>query len=325
MAQDILVVGELIEGKPAGHTEQLLGAATRLAEGGTVNVTLLGNGATAAASSAFEAGADRAYVSDDAGYDEFRPDQWVTAVEAALDQADPAVILITQAIVGLDLGPRLAFRRDAAVATNCMRVEMEDGSLRVTRPCYAGNAQATFSFNVAPAIVTLRDKSQDPLAERRTGASGETVELPGSGETRVTIAGFEPSEVEGLQLQDASIVVSGGRGLGGPEGFQLVEELARAFGVERATTGASRAAVDLEWYPTDRQVGLTGKVVSPDLYVAVAISGASQHLAGCGGSKNIVAVNRDEEANIFTVARFGVVGDYKQVLPPLIEAVKNLD
>ena len=206
-----------------------------------------------------------------------------------------------------------------------MRVEMVDGSLQATRPCYAGNALATFSFNATPAVVTLRDKSQDPLAERRTGASGETVELPGTGETRVTIAGFEASEVQGLQLQDASIVVSGGRGLGGPEGFQLVEQLAEAFGLERATTGASRAAVDLEWYPTDRQVGLTGKVVSPDLYVAVAISGASQHLAGCGGSKNIVAVNRDADANIFTVARFGVVGDYKQVLPPLIEAVKALD
>ena len=325
MPQDVLVVGEMVDGQPVGHTDQLLGAATRLAEGGAVSVTLLGTGATAAASGAFEAGADRAFVSEDADYDDFRPDQWVTAVEAALDQADPAVVLITQGIVGLDLGPRLAFRRDAAVATNCMRVEMVDGSLQATRPCYAGNALATFSFNATPAVVTLRDKSQDPLAERRTGASGETVELPGTGETRVTIAGFEASEVQGLQLQDASIVVSGGRGLGGPEGFQLVEQLAEAFGLERATTGASRAAVDLEWYPTDRQVGLTGKVVSPDLYVAVAISGASQHLAGCGGSKNIVAVNRDADANIFTVARFGVVGDYKQVLPPLIEAVKALD
>ena len=325
MPQDILVVGELVDGQPAAHTDQLLGAATRLAEGGTVNVTLLGSGATAAASSAFEAGADRAFVSAAADYDEFHPDQWVTAVEAALDQANPAIVLITQSIVGLDLGPRLAFRRDAAVATNCMRVEMEGGSLRATRPCYAGNALATFSFNVAPAIVTLRDKSQDPLAERRTGASGETVKLPGTGETRVTIAGFEPSEVEGLQLQDASIVVSGGRGLGGPEGFQLVEELAQAFGAERATTGASRAAVDLDWYPTDRQVGLTGKVVSPDLYVAVAISGASQHMAGCSGSKMIVAINRDEGANIFNAARYGIVGDYKQVLPPLIEAIKALD
>ena len=325
MAQDILVVGELVDGQPAAHTDQLLGAATRLSEGGSVDVTLLGSGATTAASSVFEAGADRAFLSDDAGYDEFRPDQWVAAVEAALDQANPAVVLITQSTVGLDLGPRLAFRRAAAVATNCMRVEMEDGSLRATRPCYAGNALATFSFTVAPAIVTLREKSQDPLAERRTGFAGETVELPETGETQVTIAGFEQSEVEGLQLQDASIVVSGGRGLGGPEGFQLVEELAQAFGVERATTGASRAAVDLDWYPTDRQVGLTGKVVSPDLYVAVAISGASQHMAGCGGSKTIVAVNRDEEANIFKSSRFGIVGDYKQVLPPLIEAIKNLD
>ena len=117
--------------------------------------------------------------------------------------------------------------------------------------------------------------------------------------------------------------VSGGRGLGSAEGFELVEALAAAIGTDKAAVGASRAACDLEWYPTTQQVGLTGKVVTPDLYVAVAISGASQHMAGCSGSKTIVAINRDPEANIFKVARFGIVGDYKEVLPPLIEAIKN--
>ena len=131
--------------------------------------------------------------------------------------------------------------------------------------------------------------------------------------------------LSGLQIQDATVVVSGGRGLGDEEGFRVVEALASAIGDDRAAVGASRAACDLGWYPVSQQVGLTGKVVTPDLYIAIAISGASQHMAGCSGSKMIVAINRDAEANIFKEARYGIVGDYKQVLPPLIEAVKALD
>jgi electron transfer flavoprotein alpha subunit len=200
-------------------------------------------------------------------------------------------------------------------------VESGDGGFRATRPCYGGNAQATYSFATSPAIATVRAKSQEPLADPHSGA-GETVELAAAGESRGTIAGREQAVSEGLQLQDASMVVSGGRGLGGPEGFEVMEALASALGDDKAAVGASRAACDLGWYPVSQQVGLTGKVVTPDLYIAVAISGASQHMAGCSGSKTIVAINRDEEANIFKSARFGVVADYKAVLPPLIEAIK---
>ena len=208
---------------------------------------------------------------------------------------------------------------------DCVRVEMDGGVLKATRPCYGGNALATYSFATSPAIATVRAKSQDPLDPPRDGAGGESVELPGAGESRTEITGHEAVESEGLQLQDAPIVVSGGRGLGGPEGFEMVEELAAAIGTHRTAVGSSRAACDLGWYPVSQQVGLTGKVVTPDLYVAIAISGASQHMAGCGASKVIVAINRDGDANIFKAARFGIVGDYKQVLPPLIEAIKALD
>ena len=320
MAQAVLVVAELIDGALAPTARELLGLAARVAEGGAVAVTLLGSGAIGAAAEAFGFGAARAYASDDANYDVFRSDQWLAAVEAAIEQAQPAVVLLSQTMVGRDLGPRLAFRRQTAAAMDCLRVEMAGGTLHVTRPAYGGNALATYTFAVAPAVLTVRAKSQEqPIA---SGGAGETVALPAAGATRTEVVSRDAAVGEGLQVQDANIVVSGGRGLGGPEGFRLVEALADAFGRDRAAVGSSRAACDLGWYPTSQQVGLTGKVVSPDLYVAVGISGASQHMAGCSGAKNIVAINRDREANIFRAARFGIVGDYKVILPALIEALK---
>jgi electron transfer flavoprotein alpha subunit len=322
MAQDVVVVGELANGGLTSTTRELLGLASRLGDGGAVGVSLLGTGARTAASDAFAYGATRAFVSDDAEYDVFRSDQWLPAAEAALDAMKPAVVLLAQSMVGRDLGPRLAFRHGTSAAMDCLRVETESGALRATRPAYGGNALATYSFAASPAVITVRAKSQEPL-EPDASASGETVELPGAGTTRTDVVSREGSAGEGLQLQDAPIVVSGGRGLGDPEGFRLIEQLAEAIGRDRAAVGSSRAACDLGWYPPSQQVGLTGKVVTPDLYIAVGISGASQHMAGCSGAKNIVAINRDREANIFKAARFGIVGDYKVVLPALIQALKE--
>jgi electron transfer flavoprotein alpha subunit len=321
MARNILVVAELVEGALSPTTAELIGQGTRLADGGSVAVTLLGSGAGGAGSAAFEAGADRVFSSDDAGYDQYNSDQWIAAVTAAAEQHTPEAIFVAQSTVGRDLGPRLAARLNTAVAMDCVNVADDGGALKATRPCYGGNAQATYGFATSPAIATIRAKSFDPI-EPRAGASGETVALPALADSRTTIVGRELAEAAGLQITEAPIVVSGGRGLGGPEGFELVEALAAAFGSNRAAVGASRAACDLGWYPVSQQVGLTGKVVTPDLYVAIAISGASQHMAGCSGSKMIIAINRDPEANIFQNAKYGIVGDYKAVLPPLIEAVK---
>ncbi len=323
MAQDVLVIGELAGGSLAATTKELLGLATRLAEGGMVGVTLAGTGAQVASAEAFEHGATRAFASDDAAYDVFRSDQWVAAAEAALDLAAPAVVLIAQTMVGRDLGPRLAFRHGTAAAMDCLRVEQTADGLRVTRPAYGGNALATYSFATSPAVVTVRAKSQEAL-NLRAGATGEVVALPSASPSRTEVVSRDAAASDGLQLQDAPIVVCGGRGLGDPEGFRLVEALADALGRDRAAVGSSRAACDLGWYPPSKQVGLTGKVVNPDLYIAIGVSGASQHMAGCSGAKNIVAINRDREANIFKAARFGIVGDYKVMLPALIEAIKAL-
>lgn len=325
MARNILVIGELDGGSLSSTTSELLGAGSRLADGGQVTVTLLGSSATDQASAAFASGADRAFVSADDTYDEFRSEQWADAIGSALQQSAADVVLLSQSMIGRDLGPRLAFRHDSAVAMDCVRIEDDDGTFKATRPCYGGNAHATYAFASSPAIATVRAKAQDPLDPPRDGNSGEVVELDGAGDSRSQIIGREAAVAEGLQLQDASVVVSGGRGLGAAEGFEQVEALAEAIGLNKAAVGSSRAACDLGWYPPSQQVGLTGKVVTPDLYVAIAISGASQHMAGCSGSKTIIAINKDPEANIFKAARYGIVGDYKDVLPALIEAVKSLD
>jgi electron transfer flavoprotein alpha subunit len=321
MAQDVLVVGEIANGAVTTTTTELLNAAKTLADGGTVAITLLGTAAAGAASSAFAAGASKVFSSADAAYDEFKADQWTAAVDNAIGQQSPGVILLGQSPVGRDLGPRLAFRRNTAVAMDCVNVSMEGGAVKATRPCYGGNALSVYGFASSPAIATVRAKSFDAAAPAE-GASGETVDLGAAAPSLTEIAGMEAAVSSGLKLEEAPIVVSGGRGLGDPEGFRVVEELAEAFGSDKATTGASRAAVDLGWYPPAKQVGLTGKVVTPDLYVAIAISGASQHMAGCSGSKMIVAINRDKDANIFKAAKYGLVGDYKALVPALIEAVK---
>ena len=197
------------------------------------------------------------------------------------------------------------------------------GKLLANRPVYGGNAVAVVSCNYTPQVAAVRPKVYEPL-EPDAGRSGVTVSFPvdlDAGIARATLVDTVMEESEGIKLEDARIVVSGGRGLGGPDPFRDLEELAGLLG---AGVGASRAAVDSGWVPASYQVGLTGKTITPDLYITVAISGASQHMAGCSGSKVIVAINKDAEANIFKEARYGVVGDWEKVLPALTETVREL-
>jgi electron transfer flavoprotein alpha subunit len=174
-----------------------------------------------------------------------------------------------------------------------------------------------------PQIATLRAKVYDP-PQRDPSRQAEVVKQPAgvdAGSLRVKITGRRKEEVEGVRLEDATVIVSGGRGVGGPEGFQPLEELAGLLG---GAVGATRAVCDLGWYPVATQIGLTGKVVTPELYIAVAISGASQHMAGISQVKNIVAINKDPEASIFKSSRFGIVGDWKEIIPAFTEKVREL-
>ena len=320
----ILVIGEQTEHELTGITSEMLGAARRLADqvGGLASLALLGEQAASLAEASIAAGADRVYSADSPALSQYLPSTWIAAVLQIVEQANPAVVLLGQSNIGRDLAPRLAFRLGTGVAMDTVELDVWDGRVLMTRPCFGGNAREIVSVRATPQIATVRAKSQEPLEPDRS-RRGEVIPVEAAaGDTQQErVVARSSAASEGLRLEDAHIIVSGGRGLGGPEGFRLVEQLAAAFG---AAVGASRAACDLGWYPPSHQVGLTGKSVSPDLYVAVAISGASQHWAGMAGSRNVVAINKDPDANMVKGARFAIIGDYKQVLPHLIEAVKRL-
>ena len=322
MPSGVLVFGEAAEdGSLAPVTGELLGAAKSL--GGPVVCALLGAGVEGLAKECGALGADKVIVVDDDVLKEYQGDAYVPIGERICKEADPSVVLFGQTILGRDMSPRLAVRLGTAVVMDCVELSLDGEKLQASRPCYGGSARARYTFNGTPQIATLRAKVYDP-PERDDSRQAEVVRQPAdvSAEAiRTRIVSRRKEEVEGVRLEDAPAVVSGGRGLGGPEGFQPLEELAEVLG---GAVGATRAVCDMGWYPVAAQVGLTGKVVTPDLYIAVGISGASQHMAGISQVKNIVAINKDPEANIFQAARFGVVGDWKEVLPAFTEKVREL-
>ena len=320
----ILVVTEFAGTQLAGLSMEMLGAARRVADAmGGAKVTAVAFGSTAndAAQQSIAFGADAAVVVPSAALDQYSNDTWTAALTAVAKQVNPAAVFIGQTAVGRDLAPRFAVRMGTGVAMDCVALNVEGGRLLMTRPVYGGNAHAQFSSRTLPAVATIRTKSQERL-EPDTGRSGELTTMDvdvSTGAARVVSR--EEMKAEGLRLEDAKIVVSGGRGLGSQEGFQDLTELAGVLG---GAVGASRAVVDLGWVPVSMQVGLTGKVVTPDLYIAVGISGASQHLAGITGAKNVIAINRDKDADIFKVSRYGAVADWKPFLPAFIAECKKL-
>lgn len=325
MAEGVLVIGEIVEGKLAPVTNEMIAAATRLTGelGGLVNVALFGSEAEGLAQAAIDAGADLVYPFNEASLNDYLTETWLPAAEMAVQVADAAVVLLGQTNVGRDLAPRLAFRLNTAVVMDAVEFSVQNGQIHWTRPCYGGSARAVMSVKTSPQIATVRAKVFEPL-EVQAGRTGDVIPLESGmdpARARQKLVGRQAAEAEGVRLEDAAVVVSGGRGLGGPEGFKVLEELTHVLG---GATGASRAACDLGWYPPSQQVGLTGKTVSPDLYIAVAISGASQHWAGMAGSKNIVAINKDADATMVKNARFAIVDDYKTTVPALIEEIKKL-
>ena len=323
----VLVIGEATSAETAGAlaaiTKELLGAAVRLRAdlGGEVACALIGADQQAPAKAAIAAGAGTVYVADHVSLAQYQIETYLPIAAEIARRAAPNVILLGQTSMGRDLAPRLATRLDSAAAMDALDLAVAGDRVRVTRACYGGNARQVVSVLTDPQVITVRAKSQEPLSEDpgRTGAV-EEIEVEVA-KARATVTEKVTAEAEGVRLEDADIVVSGGRGLGAPEAFGDLERLAAILD---AAVGASRAACDLGWYPPSQQVGLTGTVVSPNLYIAVAISGASQHMAGCSGSKNILAINKDPGANIFRFARFGLVDDYKKVLPALEEAFKKV-
>jgi electron transfer flavoprotein alpha subunit len=261
------------------------------------------------------AGATKLYV---ANLGPYLPETYAAAMKQVIDEAKPSVVLFGGSSNGRDLAPRLAAKLNAGVASDVDRLEWADGKLRARRPVYSGKAFATVEVSSNPAIATTRPNAFP--AEDAGGGTAEVVEVNAAAESKAKLLETKVPEAGEMSIAEADIIVSGGRGLKEAANFSLIRDLAHALG---GAVGASRATVDAGWIDHQHQVGQTGRVVSPNLYIAAGVSGAIQHLAGMSSSKHIVAINKDPEAPIFRVADLGVVGDLFQVVPALTEEVKR--
>jgi len=316
----ILVIAETNEAGIAPISFELLGAARQLSAEGGGDVAAFIAGTEAQAQELIAQGADSAFAGTNAALADGTVDALLPAVEAAIEQSGADIVLFGQTSLGRDLAPALAFKLKTAVSMDSVELKIDGGRLRATRAAFGGNARAEHTWKASPQVATVKAKSFDPLAAD-AGRSGNVTAIDTAGTARVKVLGVSKAENTGIKLEDAPVVVSGGRGLGDPGAFTLLEQLASLL---KGATGASRAACDLGWYAPAQQVGLTGKTVSPNLYIAVAISGASQHMAGMAGSKNIVAINKDADSNMVKVSKFAIIDDYKKVIPALIEEIKKL-
>lgn len=324
----ILVVGEVAEGKLVPITAETLGAGRRLADElkEQLDCILISDKVGDAAKAAVAAGADKVLVAEDAALKDYENDAYMQVVEKAAKDLNPRIILMGQTSMGRDLAPRLSFRLGVSAVMDCLELAIDPATkfLQCTRPVYGGNAKAIFTSEALPQIATVRQKAMAPIppdAARKGDIVPFQVALDAS-KIRARVTQTVKEEVAGVKVEDAQVVVSGGRGMGGPEPFQKeLAELAKLF---KGAVGASRPPCDNKWVPDTMQIGLTGKIIAPELYIAVGISGSSQHMSGCSGAKTIVAINKDPEANIFKEARFGVVGDWKVILPAFTQKVKEL-
>jgi len=323
----VMIHCEVAEGKLAAIATELLGCGRKLADdlGQELYAALVGNKLSDLAQEAITFGADKVYVIDDPLLKDYQTDSYVLVMEKVIKQVMPQILLLGQTSIGRDLAPRLAFKLDTVATMDCVELAIDSDSKRLlqTKPVFGGNAQAIFINESDTQVATVRTKAMSPL-EPDSSRQGESITIDAgidSSAIRTKVLEQVPEAVEGIKLEDAKVVVSGGRGIGSADGFKQLEELAKIL---KGAVGATRPPCDNGWVPAGLQVGLTGKIISPDLYIAVALSGASQHMTGSSGAKTIVAINKDAEANIFREARFGIVGDWKKVLPAFTDKVKEL-
>jgi electron transfer flavoprotein alpha subunit len=275
-----------------------------------------------------QCGADKVLLAEDAAFKGYVPELWVTALETICRELEPETILISQSNIGADLGPRIAFRLGTCLTADCLdlSVDPETKSLLCTKPIYGGNVIAVYTSKYRPHVATIREKAFLP-AERDGRREGEIVSYVFDRHVivkRIEFIEKIKDEIPGLKLEEADVIICGGRGVGNPEecdGFEQLDELAKILG---GAVAGSRPVCEKGWVHPRLQVGLTGKKVTPRLYIAVGVSGASQHLAGMLGSKSIVAINNDPKANIFKEAHFGAIGDYKEILPGFRNKVMEL-
>jgi electron transfer flavoprotein alpha subunit len=319
MAQGVFVITEQRDGAFRKVSFEAVSEGRRLADGMSAELTavVVGSDIEAIAGQLEKYGPDKILVADDPSLADYTTDAYTNVIAGLVQSADPALIISGASSQGKDLAARLAARLDAGLAMDCTAIKLDNGKLTITRPMFGGKIFADVEIEGALQIVAIRPNVMDITESSRTCA----VEKPAvqAGEVKTAVVEKSMDTGDKIELTEADIVVSGGRGTGGK--FDPIEELAAALG---GAVGASRSAVDEGWRPHSDQVGQTGKVVSPGMYVACGISGAIQHLAGMSTSKYIVAINKDPEAPIFSKADLGIVGDLFEVVPAVVEEVKKI-
>jgi electron transfer flavoprotein alpha subunit len=312
----ILVFAEQREGELKKIAfENLTLAATLASElGAEIVAVLIGSNLSGLGEPLGKYGAARVITCQNDALALYQPEGYAKILAEVIREEQADIVIMGSTLMGKDLAPRVTARLDAALATDCIAVKATDGDIIIIRPMYAGKVRATIRLKSEIKIMTVRPNVY--LAEEKPVAAEVIEKDCDPGELKTNVTEVMAGSKDKLDVTEADIIVSGGRGLKGPENFHLISDLAGKLG---AAQGASRAVVDAGWRPYEEQVGQTGKTVSPSLYVAIGISGAIQHLAGMSSSKYIVAVNKDPEAPIFKVADYGIVGDLFEVVPKMLE------
>jgi electron transfer flavoprotein alpha subunit len=324
MASGVMIFGEQRKGKFRKISFELANIGKQLAEkvGGPLTAVVVGKAVEGMAADLGKYGVEKAFVADGDIFDNYSSEGYAQAVAGAAKQADPAILLLGASAMGKDLGPRVAAKLETGLSSDCTEVDVADGKLVCTRPVYSGKCYVKTDTKTTPAMAAIRPNTY-PAAEE-TGGSAEVVKVdPGldEGKIRAKVKGIQEAAGDKVELTEASIIVSGGRGMKAAENFKIIQEMAGILG---AAVGASRAAVDSGYATQDMQVGQTGKVVNPNLYIACGISGAIQHLAGMRTSKVIVAINKDADAPIFQKADYGIVDDLFKAVPVMTEELKKM-
>jgi electron transfer flavoprotein alpha subunit len=321
---NVLAVLEQRDGTLRKVSNEVVTGARRLADalGGEVHALVCAAGPVSGVDAAGRHGADTVITATNAAFGPYAPEGYARTIAERAQAGGYGAVVCAASAQGKDLAPRIAARLGVALAADITDVSVDGGAIVVTRPVYAGKALLKVKVVAKPAVLSLRPNVFTAVERPRPGIV-EPIAATGDG-GRVVVKGIKAAAAGALDVAEAPIVVSGGRGLKEPANFKLLEELAQAFG-GRAAVGASRAVVDAGWRPHGDQVGQTGKTVSPSLYIAVGISGAIQHLAGMRTAKVIVAINKDKDAPIFKIADYGVVGDLFEIVPALTSEIRKLN
>ncbi len=327
MASPILVLAESSGEKvlPLSLEALAMGRKAAKESGASLAVLVCGKGVSAAANELLGYGADKVLAVDNDLLADLHPDLLCAAVSQVCESIKPGAVFMAETLTALDLAPRLAARLKTGCASDCVDVSVsnDSGGFVFTKPVYSGNVMARFALLGKPVVATFRARAAE--APETGEASGQVENLDVSLDPSLAryevVETVSDDDTGGPKLESADRIVSGGRGMGGPEGFTVLAELAKALG---GAVGASRPPCDLGWISPVHQVGITGAIVAPSLYIATGISGSTQHVAGMAEAKVIVAINNNEKANIFKIADFGIVGDWENIIPALTKAAAEI-